>query len=275
MIFRFILFLLISNVCLGQPDVLFEEFMENRTILGTPDVWDSTQMTKIITHFPSSKQASFCKAYFAILVGDVDLSQRLIDPLLKEPGIIGTYSFILRGLMLEGLGDAQEAMNNYNKALNRTPGFLMALAHRGLLNYHMDNLFAAESDFKQILMIKGDDIDFLLNLAAVKLAQNDLENSFELFKKVADAASGNVNLLSESYSGMAHVKLLAFEYQESVNLYQNAIKYNPQNANAYYEMGLTKKYLNDIAGGCADLLTAKQMGITVTNKEMKGCKRKK
>jgi tetratricopeptide (TPR) repeat protein len=271
---RVVFLILLSVKCFGQPDLLFDELMENRSYLGIPDKGDSLLMVKIILDYPESQQAKFSVAYIALRNEDAELCQQFIDSLLARPSNLTPYTYVLQGALLEAIGSSEDALKNYNLSLRSSPGFLLALAHRGMLNYHLENLSAAESDFKQILMVRSEDEDFLLNLAAVKLAQSDFEGSFEIYKQVANNAFGNASLLSEAYSGMGHAKLLAFDYNESLTLYQNAIKYNPQNAEAYYEMGLIKKYLKDVPGGCQDLLAAQKMGVKVTRKELRGCKRR-
>ncbi|MBY0424999.1 MAG: hypothetical protein K2Q22_05115, partial [Cytophagales bacterium] len=141
----------ISHAALGQGDELFSQLMDNKTYLSIPDRSDSTLMAQIISLQPKSGYARFCLAYFAYKNGDPDLCQALLDTLFSSHTGINKFTFVLKGVFYEAIGNAAIAMESYNASLRLSPGFILALSHRGLLNYHMDNLFDAENDFKQIL----------------------------------------------------------------------------------------------------------------------------
>ena len=61
---------------------------------------------------------------------------------------------------------------------------------------------------------------------------------------------------------MANIKVKKKDYLNAVKDYSKAIELEPDFAEAYFNRGLTRIYLEDLEGGAMDLSRAGELGLT-------------
>ena len=61
---------------------------------------------------------------------------------------------------------------------------------------------------------------------------------------------------------MANTKVKKKDYLGAINDYSKAIELEPDFAEAYFNRGLTRIYLDDMEGGSLDLSKAGELGLT-------------
>ena len=87
----------------------------------------------------------------------------------EAPGV-----FFNRALALEGLGSAEQALADYDRALNLDAHFAPAALNRGLVHFRAGRHAPALADLAMALNLGADPATVHYNLALVHLAQHDL-----------------------------------------------------------------------------------------------------
>ncbi len=126
-----------------------------------------------------------------------------------------------RGLFLQQQGKAQEALNDFNKAIELDPAFATAYTNRGFTNQGLGNLAAAEADFTKALSLEPGNPLFTSLRGTCRLSQ------------------GNVRGAIEDYT--------------------QALQLNPQNPVAQADLGFAKYFSKDFEGAYASFDQASQI----------------
>lgn len=132
------------------------------------------------------------------------------------------YSFYYLGSSCDNLGLNQQALQYYDLCLRLQPNYLEAMLDRGIL-------FIRLLQFNKALI----DIDHYIQL------------------------SGGTE---KSFLAKAIIHLNKKEYEEAIKNYLNALKFNPNNADAYFWIGYVQIQLNQKSNACANFNKALELG---------------
>jgi tetratricopeptide (TPR) repeat protein len=68
------------------------------------------------------------------------------------------------------------------------------------------------------------------------------------------------NQLEESYFYLGNVQMQLEQFEKAITSYDRSLRLDPKQSNAYYNRGIAKHRLNQVAGACADMQRAVDLG---------------
>jgi tetratricopeptide (TPR) repeat protein len=172
------------------------------------------------------------------LYSPAQLNLKTINDILKKKIKRETGILIFKGIQYDNQGQYNEAISEYNKAIELDPKYDDSYNKRGLVYYNKKNYEQAIEDYTTAIQLNSKNTDAYNNRGIVyyQLDQND--------KAISD--------------------------------YTKAIEINPEYAKAYHNRGLTYIIkLKNIEKGCADWYKACELGECTnynTAKEKNICK---
>ena len=192
------------------------------------------------------------------------------------------------------MGQAEEALQDADKALSEDPKDEEAYNSRGLANRVLGRLDEAANDFSLAIRIKEDYSRPYNNRGTVYLAQGQPERAIEDFSKAIELDSHYADPYSnrgaveqrldrneaaladldaalrinpnfaDAYQNRGVVKNVLRLFPEALADFNQALKLNPGKTNAgiYLGRGISKLYLGDKTGACEDWRTASAGGVS-------------
>ena len=179
-----------------------------------------------------------------------------------------------RGIVRYLLFDYQGAINDYNLALKINPNDAQAYNNRGLARSDSGDYKGALADFNQAIKINPKDPQAYYNRGLVHILLEDKQGAIADFKQV-------ITLNPDSSAQYSEIKDLLYALSNNngdlppglllissanqaerrsqlmlIDTFTNAIKINPNNAQAYYRRGVARAYLGDHQGANADFQKA-------------------
>jgi tetratricopeptide (TPR) repeat protein len=130
-------------------------------------------------------------------------------------------AYISRGELRRVRRELDEALSDYNRAIELKPDLAAAYANRGLLKKDMDDLAGAQADEERALDLKPD----------------SAETRFR---------RGKARMMGKDWAG-------------AVEQFTRAIDFNPDFAQAYSNRGAAKNALGDIEGAIVDIEKALEL----------------
>ena len=205
----------------------------------------------ILTKFPKNKRASDgIKALagspvgIAIKVQDppqvqlqslINLhSQGQIQQALKQSEILAhqfpksAVLFNIQGAFLKGLGQLNQSIAAYNKALTIKPDFAEAYYNMGLTLQDQSKLQEAIEAYKKAIVIKPDYADAYFNMANALREQVKLEEAIVAYNKALAIKPDN----SEAQTNLGVALKDQGKLEEAIEAYKKAIVLKPDNAKA-------------------------------------------
>jgi tetratricopeptide (TPR) repeat protein len=189
------------------------------------------------------------------------------------------------------LGQAEDALEDAEKALQIDPKDEEAYNGRGLANRLLGRLNEAVNDFSLAIHIKEDYSRPYNNRGTVYLAQGQLERAIEDFSKAIELDSHYADPYSnrgsakhqlgrdeaaltdldtalrlnpnsaDAYQNRGVVKNVLKLFPEALADFNQALKLKPDNVGVHLGRGISKFYLGDKAGACEDWRTASAGGV--------------
>lgn len=135
------------------------------------------------------------------------------------------------GACLQRIGKDKNALEYYDKALNQNKDYVYALMGRSLILFETREYDKALKDYNRILK----------------------QNRFFI-----PAYKGKA--LSQFYLGM---------YEKAIKSFNEYLVFEPDDAEAYFNRGMSKYNLDNIYDGCVDFLQAQEMGFDDAKKTIK------
>ncbi len=158
-----------------------------------------------------------------------------------------TEAYHSRGLAKFGLGDKQEAVQDFNQAIILNPDYIQAYSVRGICNRELGNMQEAINDFDKLITISPDlKIYHYRGLAKFDLGDN--EGATNDFNQAIILDCNHIK--SYYYRGL--VKLKSGDNEGAINDFNQAIILNPNFTEAYGDRGLAKSNLGDNEGAIND-----------------------
>ena len=168
-------------------------------------------------------------------------------------------NYLSRGIFKILTEDYNGAMDDLNKAIELDPSNLLAYFSRANCQLQMARLIESLPDFSK----GGMTIPVGKKATASKdsLTSNpDLSVYQKIIRDYETCIRQNPKFPFAHYN-LAYIDCKLGNYKDALEHFNKAIALQPDFAEAYYNRGLTRIYLDDITGGALDLSKAGELGI--------------
>jgi serine/threonine-protein kinase len=146
-----------------------------------------------------------------------------------------------RGLALQALGRASEAVAEYGRALEQRPGDARALNNRGTAKVELLDLAGAQKDFELALEANEFYAEAYHNLGNVLLLQNLPREAIRQY----DLALGCDPEYADAYIHRARAKLKAGEPDAAVADFEQALQREPRNPDVLLDLATVSRARGD------------------------------
>ncbi len=111
-------------------------------------------------------------------------------------------------------------------------------------NYEEENFKDAEVDYMKALEKNPESLRSQYNLGGALYKQENFEDASKLYNNLASLGTEKVSP-ADSYYNLGNTLLKAEKYPESIEAYKNALRLNPDDMDAKYNLEYAKKKLQD------------------------------
>ncbi len=150
-------------------------------------------------------------------------------------------------------GDYQKAVVEYTKSLDYKPNDVNTLYNRARALEEQNDFEGAKADFEKALLLDPNNFQLLLGLSNLHHKEKNYTNAL-LFANRAEDIPGAPAMASFMKARAQHQ---LGNSEEALRSYENAIKKDKEFGQAYYNRGLLKIGMKNIAGACDDFQLAK------------------
>lgn len=161
-----------------------------------------------------------------------------------------------RGIILANQKRIDEAMSDYNKAIQLEPKFPRALNNRGVLLKGQKKYEEALSDFNKAIELDPTYSSPYNNRGVIYKIQNKLDEAVLDFNKAIELKS----TYTEAYFNRGNTRKMKSNYDGAVSDYEKAIELRPNYAEAYYNKGLSEYDSGKKDVGCKDMQHSASLG---------------
>jgi len=200
--------------------------------------------------------------------------------------------YLNRGSSYFKIDSINLALSDYNQAIRLNPNDYLNFKNRGILYYETGNLEQAVADFKICLQIDPTEMEvselhitasqllseynkykisgtsstslsqYYLRLATNYAQKADYQQSLFLFNEALKYDSLNIDALKNS----GNVYAMLEDFDNAKKHYELALKINPEDAGLYINLGNILHQLGDVGGACENWDMAVGLGKTEANK---------
>lgn len=157
-------------------------------------------------------------------------------------------AFLISGKAYSRLNEKEKAFENFNKAVNLSPGDETYFS-RGLEHLKNNALTEAVHDFNKSISYNNTNREVLFTRAYTKSLMEDFEGAIEDYKKTIELDPSYF----AAYTNLGNIYgRLGYE-QEALACFSMAIGIQPNNPDGYFNRGNQKLIMNDLSGGIEDL----------------------
>ena len=190
-------------------------------------------------------------------------------------------AYFLRGNSKSKLEDYRGAIQDFNKVVELKPQHNQIYFYRGLAKSNLEDYSGAIQDFTKAIQINPkyaeayywrgmtkiplsyktgvNDIDGIC-LDFSKAGELGNQDAYEAIKKVCNGNSAKDKENAETYFNQGVTKGRVKDYKGAIEDFTKAIELNPKYAEAFYRRGLSKALLDDKEGSCLDWKKAVELG---------------
>lgn len=241
---------------LSRPEAAFREAKEALSI-------DSTQaanwlvfgkMSFAVDHFYSA-QESFKRcleiepdnadciaqlAEFYLLKKDFPKAIEYANKSLKIDEYLYRPYFI-KGWAYMEMGDSAKAASSYRTSIELNPDFYDGFIMLGNM-YYKANHPLAEDYFKSALAIRPESLEALYFLGTFYQQQDSIADAMQTYSSILAIDS----TFSNAYYNKGYILLTrTTEFDSAAFYFKQSLVYNPQNSNAFYNLGVAHEELGD------------------------------
>lgn len=252
-------------VLMGITAVLFVIKTHERS-----GIWknDLTLWTDVISQDPTAPLPFNNRGYYFLSEGK---NEEAIADFNKaiELDSANAHAYNLRGMANMHLSRNQEAISDFNRSIELKPGNAVAIVNRGWLLMNESRNDEAIADFNRAIELDP----------GYAVAYNDRGIYFINNKRYDEAAKDFDKAIAldpgytEAYYDRGNVAMLVKRYDEAVRFYTRAIETRKDYAQAYYYRGIAALYLGRKEAACNDLKQAAASGFKAAEEAItKYCK---
>ena len=169
------------------------------------------------------------------------------DMIAKTPNAKVAYTN--RGGIFREKGKLNEALNDFNRAINLGPAIYKDYSNRGVIYNDLGMHWEAAKDLKKALNLGGMNPEIMSSYAYACLHSGNLSEAIDHYNKVIQLQPGNV----EAYSNRGTALFNSGNLNAAITDYSKAVSLNPGYRNAWFNRGLAKINLGDLEGAKNDL----------------------
>lgn len=167
-----------------------------------------------------------------------------------DPRYIDAYNS--RGIAKFNKNEMKEAIEDFTIALQLNPYLAEVYNNRGNARSEMNEIDEAISDYTKAIQINPYHAESYCNRGLVKLENQDIKEAIEDFTQALYINPYYV----EAYIYLGEAKLKNQEMEGSILAYNEAIRLAPKFANAYFQRGTAKEANKDFEGAIQDYTEA-------------------
>ena len=149
-------------------------------------------------------------------------------------------------------GNAKEAVQYLNQAIDKDPTNARAFNMRGAANFEVKDYANALLDYEQAIKIDPKDYKPYFNRASVRMEKSDWEGALIDCTKAAEIQPDSAGIYVKR--GISYAALLRIP--EAINDFNKALKLNPKEINALYNRGNIYFQTKDFENAEKDFLSA-------------------
>ncbi len=169
----------------------------------------------------------------------------------KEPVV-----YYARGAVKDRLGDLKGAKADFTKVIELAPDFAWGWNDRGQINNKLKNYGEAKADFEKARQLKPNWGIPVFNIGLLHSDMGEKDSAISWYKQCL-LIDSTVHL---AYNNIGVIYFEKKEYDMAITYFTLAIHYYPQYLSAYRNRADAKNAKGDIAGACADIKKAKELG---------------
>jgi len=188
---------------------------------------------------------------------------------LDDNGVLAE-SYNRRGFFKDEQGKYEEAIKNYNKAIELSPGYLEPYDNRSNSNSNLKNYVEAIKDSDKAVALDPKYSEAYLNRGRAKSGLGDYAGAIKDYNK---AIKLNPKY-EKAYYNRANAKIKLEDFKSAIKDYDESIKLDPKYIKAYFNRAITKSNLGDQEGKLEDLRKAAELGDSEASTLLKDIKTK-
>lgn len=167
------------------------------------------------------------------------------------------YTWFAKGMLEREERHFNQALEDYNRAIERAPEEVFFYLNRGTLQADMIDFLASLEENVQILTLD----DAGTTRARV---QDRNVRTYDYSQAIGDIVKASMLLPDNPfiYYNLGNLFCYANDLPEAIRQYEKALELYPNLSEAYYNRGLVLIYLKDLEKGCIDMSKAGELGIT-------------
>jgi len=202
----------------------------------------------IVTH--EGTRGAVDKVNAVELAESTDIYTELIEDFPDE----GRYH-TLRASAWWALGKQEEAMDDFNAAIEKGYQEAHAYSSRGLFHAARGDHAAAIRDYDQALEVDPDDVTPMINRAAVHMAQGQFPSAIEDYSAALEVRQDNASLLRQR----AIAYKAAGKLVEAVADFDRIVDMNPEDVAAVMGRGYVRFQQREFAAAASDFSAALEL----------------
>jgi uncharacterized protein (TIGR02145 family) len=170
----------------------------------------------------------------------------LDDCLGKNPNFVEAY--LVRGEVCAQIGNLEEALDDFEKAIELDPKASQPYSHRGLLYAKSGDIDKAIDDFSTAIELDVSNAMAYSNRANMYLKKRELQKAINDCSKAIVLSPNSM----EPYSNRALAYMNIGEFAKAFDDYNKVIIIAPENAEAYAKRGLLYSQQGDVQEAISD-----------------------
>ena len=170
-----------------------------------------------------------------------------------RPGYVDAYNN--RGSAYKGLGNYRRAIEDYDRAIEIRPGYVDAYNNRGNAYIALGNYKQAIEDYGRAIEIKPD-ADAYYNRGHAYADLGNHRQAIEDYGRAIKIKPG----YADAYINRGNAYNSLGNYKQAIEDYDKAIEIKPRYADAYYNRGVNYLTHGDNISGCRDARKTCELG---------------
>jgi Tfp pilus assembly protein PilF len=187
---------------------------------------------------------------------------------MRDPRDSSLYSW--RGDVYSQMGNCEQAMVEYKKALKMKPSLALAYYGMAMCHHKTGQVNEAIKAFKKALVIEPDMLGALVNLGSAYVATERYDAAIEQYKKATAIMPGDATILYNL--GTAYINKGAFK--QAVSVYEDVLRIDPKMGDAHNGLAYSYYRLKRYDLAWRHLLLAEELGFEIDKELQRAIKRK-